>query len=151
MKVRVEIIETSAQEEVVIRCRRIDESIMRLQQTLSRHTVEAPRIVFYKGNREFYLLLDEILFFETEKEHVYAHTVREYYDIKFKLYELERILPSDFVRIAKSTIVNIRQIHSITKNITSASKVEFCDSDKHVYVSRHYYQMLREKLQELRL
>lgn len=81
---------------------------------------------------------------------IYAHTLNEVYQVKYKLYELEEILPQNFIRISKSTILNINHIYSITRNITSASLVEFKNTHKKVYVSRGYYKVLKLKLLEKR-
>lgn len=63
---------------------------------------------------------------------------------------LEEILPSEFVRASKSTIVNINNIYSMTRNLSSSSLVEFQNTHKKIYVSRHYYKSLKDKLIEKR-
>ena len=107
-------------------------------------------MIFYKGNTEYYISLENILFFETEESGISAHTVKDVYSVKYKLYELEDILPMNFLRISKSTILNTNHIYSITRNITSASIVEFQHTHKKVFVSRHYYKILQLKLSEKR-
>lgn len=101
-------------------------------------------------NVEYYISLAEILFFETEDPNISAHTGDDIYQVKYKLYELEEILPNNFMRISKSTILNINHIYSITRNLTSSSIVEFQNTHKQVYVSRHYYKPLKFKLLEKR-
>lgn len=54
------------------------------------------------------------------------------------------------MRVSKSTILNINHIYSITRNLTSSSIVEFQNTHKQVYVSRHYYKPLKFKLLEKR-
>ena len=107
-------------------------------------------MVFYKDNTELYIWIDDVLFFETEENLIYAHTLNEVYQVKYRLYELEEILPRSFVRVSKSTILNINHIYSITRNITSSSLVEFKNTHKKVYVSRSYYKVLKLKLSEKR-
>lgn len=148
VKIRIEIVEDSAAEEVVIRCCKADETVRNIQQYVLEQLASGTKITFYKENQEFFFPLDEVLFFETEGENIYAHTANDAYQIKYRLYELEQILPRHFVRAAKSTIVNITQVYSITRNLTASSLVNFTGSHKHVYVSRHYYQQLRERLSE---
>ena len=87
-----------------------------------------------------------VLFFETEGGIIRAHTADDEFDVKFKLYELEEKLPRSFVRVSKSTILNIRKVYSITRNLTGASKVEFRDSHKIVYCSRNYYKSLKDSM-----
>lgn len=148
MKIRIEIVEDLAEEEVVIRCRKVDETVRNIQQYILEQANAGSKITFYKENQEFFFPLDEVLFFETEGENIYAHTANDAYQIKYRLYELEQILPRHFVRVAKSTIVNITLVYSVTRNITASSLVNFTGSHKHVYASRHYYRQLRERLNE---
>jgi len=66
------------------------------------------------------------------------------------LYELEEMLPNNFVRVSKSTILNVNQIYSINRNLTSSSLVQFYKSYKQVYVSRNYNKILKQRLEERR-
>jgi len=148
MKVHIEIDDSIPNDEVLIRCGRADEKIQRICQLILEHEGAEPNITFYKDNREFYFSLYNVMFFETEGEHIYAHTEDDTYLIKFRLYELEDMLPRSFVRVAKSTIVNAAKVYSITRNITSASLIQFAGSHKQVYASRYYYNDLQQRLQE---
>lgn len=58
------------------------------------------------------------------------------------------MLPSYFLRVSKSTILNTREVYSITRNLTAASLVEFSGTHKKVYVSRSYYKALKLLLDE---
>lgn len=146
MKIRIEIDPTLEETEVVIRCESLDDSVMKLQSDLLSKENEKKKIVFYKGETEFYLSLDEVLFFETSDSGVWAHTREDEYQVRHKLYELEEMLPRYFLRISKSAILNTRKVYSIVRNLTAASKIEFIDSHKVVYVSRSYYKSLKERL-----
>ena len=137
MKIKIEIDEGLPEDEVLIRCRGLTEQIS--------------DVVFYRGNTEYYLTLDEILFFETDSDGINAHTRDNIYQTKYKLYELEELLPGSFMRISKSAIVNTSHIYSISRNLTASSVVAFADTHKQVYVSRYYYKPLINKLEEKRL
>lgn len=106
--------------------------------------------IFYKNDIKYYLNLNDILFFETSENSVEAHTEKEVYKIKYRLYELEEILLNNFVRVSKSTILNVNQIYSINRNLTSSSLVQFYKSYKQVYVSRNYNKILKQRLEERR-
>ena len=148
MKLRIEITDGSIEDEVIIRCGRVDDSVQKLQAYIL--SMSAPKLTFYKGAQEFYLPLEEILFFETDGEQIYAHTTNDSFRVKHKLYELEEILPHYFTRAAKGTIVNTTQIYAINRNLTSSSQVKFAGTHKQIYVSRHYYSSLKEKMNERR-
>ena len=79
-----------------------------------------------------------------------AHTAKEVFETRSKLYELEEVLPASFMRVAKSTILNVNHVYSITRNLTASSEVEFKNTHKKVYVSRNYYKALIAKLEEKR-
>lgn len=151
MKIKIEIETELIEEEVIIKCRSVNETIQKIQNSILNISNESKGLIFYKDDTEYYLSINKILFFETESGIINAHTRNDIYQIKYKLYELENLLPSSFMRISKSTILNLNYIYSITKNITSSSIVEFEGTHKKVYVSRYYYKPLKLKLEEKRL
>lgn len=150
MKLRLELDESIVEEEVVIRCRELDERIRRIQQVLQELSSAKQRFVFYKGSTEYYISLDQILFFETEEKMIFAHTASDMYQVKYRLYELEEFLPGHFMRVSKSTILNTDKVYAIRRNLTASSEVEFQNTHKQVFVSRSYYKLLRHKLEEKR-
>lgn len=77
--------------------------------------------------------------------------VKEIYQTRYKLYELEELLPGQFMRVSKSAILNTSHVYSITKNLSSSSVVQFRNTHKQVYVSRMYYKPLKCKLEEKRI
>lgn len=150
MKVKIEIDPALAEDEVIIRCRRMDEHILKLQQDIAKAEPEKNCISLQDAGTSYFVPLDEILFFETEGKHIQAHMASRLYLTEHKLYELEESLPGSFMRISKSTIVNLDHIYSITRNLAASSAVAFYGTPKKVYVSRSYYKALIERLGERR-
>jgi len=150
MKIRIELDENLDEPEVVIRTSGITPEITQLQNMILEASKEQRRLEFYKGETRVYLVLDEVLFFETTDRGISAHTVDESYEIRYKLYELEEMLPRKFMRVSKSAILNTEKIFAIDRNITSSSEVSFRETRKQVFVSRHYYKALMERLNERR-
>lgn len=149
MKLRIEVTDNLPEDEVVIRCARVDETVSRIQQFVQAQAQEGPRLVFYKGESEFYFPAEDILFFETEGEVVYAHTRDDAYRTRLRLYELEEVLERPFVRISKSTIVNTAKVYSIKRELApAASCVQFAGTHKQVYASRRYQKLLKLRMQE---
>ena len=146
MKLRIEVSEELSDSEVVIRCGRVDDEVQKIQSYIL--SLSAPQLIFYKGQQEFYLPVEDILFFETDGEQVYAHTTNDAYRVKHRLYELESMLPRAFVRASKGTIVNTSRIFAINRNLTSSSRIEFANTHKHIFASRHYYIALKEIMKE---
>ena len=123
MKIRLELDGSITEDEVVIRCRTLSEEVQMMQKTLADLAAGNQRFVFYKGDKEYYLPLEDILFFETEGKVIFAHTGYEMYQVKYRLYELEEFLPGHFMRISKSTILNTNKVYSIQRNLTASSVV----------------------------
>lgn len=150
MKVTIETDASIQEDEVIIRCRSMTEEILSLHRLIDSSCITTRQMSFYKGDTEYYLPLSSILFFETDSGSVMAHTGKDIYLVKHKLYELEEILPGYFMRISKSTILNAHKVYAITRNLTASSTVEFEGTHKQVYVSRYYFKPLSEKLKEMR-
>ena len=150
MKIRVELDNKIEENEVIIKCNELNEEVKNIQIVLGEMLSQKKHMTFYKGETEYYLSLEEILFFETEDSGICAHTIDNIYSVKYKLYVLEELLPGYFMRVSKSTILNTNHIYSITRSISSSSRVEFQNTHKQVYVSRYYYKPLKIKLLEKR-
>jgi len=146
VKLRIEVSDGLPEDEVLIRCGRVDETVQKLQAYILG--LSAPKLTLYKGQQEFYLPLQEILFFETDGEQVYAHTKDDAFRVRRRLYELEEILPHTFVRAAKGLIVNTAHIYAIHRNLAASSQIRFPGTHKQVYVSRHYYSALKNIMNE---
>ena len=150
MKVIIDIDENCIENQVIIKCQSFSDEIAVLQKSINNSLSEDIKFELYKDNKNFYIDATDILFFETDCDVVKAHTKDDIFETKYRLYELEKILPWTFCRISKSAILNVKKVYAITKNITASSEVEFKDSYKHVFVSRGYYKPLKNKIDEMR-
>ncbi len=148
MKTRIEIVDSEEEEELVIRCRKITGDVQAVQQAVAEVLGQRQNFILYRGDREYYVPIEDLLFFETSEDGIHAHTADGVFRTKYKLYELEELLPACFMRVSKSAILNVSKIYSITKNFTSACAVSFVGTPKEVYVSRNYYKALKFKLEE---
>lgn len=151
MKIKIEIDDGLAEEEIVIRCKSLNEDVISIQKRITDAVNSRMQLEVSKGEKEYYLTIDEILFFETDASGVIVHTATQLYETKYRLYELEDLLPGNFIRVSKSSILNASKVRAIHKNITGASEVEFIGSSKKVFVSRNYFKVLMAKLEEKRL
>ena len=150
MKIRIELTDDDEQE-VVIRTKELNNTVKRIEHAIREITSMQNTFALFKDDTQYYLGLTDILFFETTDGGVCAHTAKDVYETKYKLYELEEILSASFMRVSKSTVLNTGKVYSITRNLTASSLVRFANTHKTVYVSRNYYKALIEKLEEKRL
>ena len=151
MKIKLEIDESLAEDEITIRSQSYSEQIQAIHAYLTQMKEMRPQFEFFKGNEEYFFNVDEIIFFETSGETLYAHTKDDAFQTKMRLYELEEILPGSFIRVSKSCILNSLHVHSIDRKLNTSSLVQFRDTHKEVYVSRLYYKLLKEKMKERRI
>lgn len=149
MKIKMEIDPSCDEPEIVLKAPEITEEVEAVYKQLLGRQNKILQLEVEKDNVSYYLKLREILFFETDSKLVMAHTKNEAFKVNYKLYELEEILGANFMRVAKSTIINLDQIYSLTRSISNC-EVTFQESYKKVYVSRRYYRAVRTKLDERR-
>ena len=96
MKIKIEIDESLQEDEVLIRCRGLTDEVTQIQKSVSDVVNAGQKYVFYKGTTEYYLQLDDVLFFQTEDDVIHVHTKDDMYETKYKLYQLEEMLPGLF-------------------------------------------------------
>lgn len=149
LKVKLNIDPSQEEAELIINAPNLTPEVKQLYQLLQERQSNLEQIEAEKENVSYYLNLSDILFFETDSKVVMAHTKRNAYQVKYKLYELEDLLGGNFMRVAKSTILNLDKVYSVTRSISNC-QIKFEESYKTVYVSRHYYRDLRNRLEERR-
>ena len=151
MKINIDVDDSLQQDMITIHCREITDEILELQRLLSQKQTGGQKISAYIDDIEYYVDVKTILFLEADCNYISVHTAKSIYRVRQKLYELEELLPRDFLRVSKSTIVNTELIASIKKNITGASEISFRNSIKKAYASRNYIKALIEIMDEKRL
>lgn len=149
VKVKLELDPDQQETEITIHAKSLTPEVERIYHQLQTDSEHPDQIEGMMDNTSYYLSINNILFFETDAKQVMAHTTRNAYFVKYKLYELENLLSGQFMRVSKSTILNLDQICAVTKSISNC-QIKFHDSYKTVYVSRRYYRDLNERLKERR-
>ena len=150
-KIRIEV-DPDGEEEIIIRCRQMDEDVIRIQKLLENGSGNRPgEITLRLGETEYIVPVGDVIFFESSERQCTAFTESHMLDCDLKLYELEEVLPSYFMRVSKSCILNLRAVESLRKDLTGTCEIGFRNSKKKIYVSRMYYRAFREKLNEVRL
>ena len=147
MKIRFEISDT---EEIIIRHRAENKNIDAIKTLIESALREGDTLMLYKDGTEYFISKNDVLFFESGNGKLYAHTPNDIYSTHYKLFELENMLPSCFVRISKSSIANVLHISSMRRELVGNGELTFRNCEKTVYFSRAYYRFLQNKLNEMR-
>ncbi|AEV94757.1 LytTR family DNA-binding domain-containing protein [Pediococcus claussenii] len=150
MKFRIVTDDQLDETEIIIKSANPDDvEVRRLKQIIQKAINEPLQLIVFQNDIQIFLNADEVLFFETDGRQVQAHTENAVYQSGNRLYELEEILTSNFIRVSKSAILNVDRIYSVDHSVSS-NLVHFGNSNKQVYVSRRYYKKLKEVLEEKR-
>lgn len=89
--------------------------------------------------------LTKIYYFDSVDNHTFVYTKDRCYETKYRLYELESMLPYDFFRCSKSMIINIRKIESVKAEINARMRATMLNGEE-VIISRNYVKELKGKL-----
>ena len=98
-----------------------------------------------KGSDIALLQMDEIFMFRVEDKQVKVYSENSEYLIKKPLYQVEETLSSDFVRISKTTIVNLRKIERVAPSLKGMMFIELRNGLKD-NISRKYLPDFKQAL-----
>ena len=136
MKLFLREIPTLSETEVEIRFRERDREVDNLVRTINL-SGDALYGINDKGDTEM-VYVSQILYIEAVDRDVFAYKASGVYRIRNTLYELEDDLKEKlFVRISKSTIVNIKAIRSIAPEDFRRIKL-LLSNGEYLVVSRSY-------------
>ena len=117
MKILMEIDESIAEDEVIIRCRELNDEMVSLQRQISEAVNQKMQLHVAKSDKEYFITLEEILFLETADQMIAVHTSDDIYATKQKMYELEELLPglqhglpnNPGIQVHKQTEIHLHQ------------------------------------------
>lgn len=142
---KVTIIDTgpNEEEEIIIKCSHVSEDMMRLINELK---TGKNKLLAYKEGEIFFIEPEEVFYFESVEQKVFAYCKTDVYEVKNKLYELQEELPErDFIRASKSFILNLNQIKSLSPAFGGRYEALLKNGEK-IIISRQYVPVLKEKL-----
>lgn len=98
-----------------------------------------------RGSDIALLEFSEIFMFRVEDKQVNVYTENQEYIIKKPLYQVEEALTSDFVRISKTTIVNLKKIKRVAPSLKGMMFIELKNGLKD-NISRKYLSEFKRAL-----
>lgn len=108
-------------------------------------TVKHTIAVTHEG-KMIYLSGEMIFSIEAEKNVRLIHTQEETYHSQHKLYELEELLPRNFVRISRSAILNTNKVR-LYRPLPNGLMAAELENGTTAYISRKYLKNLLERIQ----
>lgn len=130
---------------IAIECREADEQILDIIHLIKSKDAKGKKIVGVKEDETYCLEPDEILYFESVDRKTFCYTAKAEYETDLKLYELEGFPKADFMRVSKSTVINLNRIKSIRPDFGGKILATMENGEK-TYVSRQYANEFKAKL-----
>ncbi len=98
-----------------------------------------------KGSDIALLEFNEVYMFRVENKQVKVYTENSEYQIKKPLYQVEETLGSDFVRISKTTIVNLKKVERVAPSLKGMMFIQLKNGLKD-NISRKYLPGFKQAL-----
>ncbi len=144
MKVNIEIDDAHKETSITIQTNEWSEELEEILSIIKRRKPE--RLFGIDEDQTILLHPDEIDFVYAEKRKIFAKQNDRSFEIKMKLYEVEKmLLPHNFVRFSKSVIGNLNQIQRFELSFNGNLCVYFFSGNKE-YITRRYVADVKEKL-----
>lgn len=123
-----------------------EKALSQVEAFFEAHIRPSTQLLGKKDNgRKVIVTQSEIYFIEAIGREVFAYTKEEGFQLKQKLYELEPL--EGFIRINKSTIVNVLQVTSLLSLLNGKLLLTLKD-DQELEVSRSYVKDFKTYLKE---
>jgi len=144
MKVRIEIVDQTKEEEVVIRVHEQNETSARLAERIS---IASEELTVQKDGAVCKVRLDDVFYYEVVERHAFLYGKDAVYETKLKLYEFaEKTRGSRFFRASKSMVLNADKIDFVRPSLSGRFEVTLLNGEK-VMVSRQYAKLLRRLME----
>ena len=129
--------------EVTIAYREMTESVKRVSDFV--RSVDQT-ILCRKENEEYAIPVSDIYYAESVDKKTFLYCETEVFQSNYKLYELEEKLPrAGFVRVSKSTILNIEKLKGVKTLVNSKLEATLSNGER-VFVTRKYLKDIKEAL-----
>ncbi|WP_054742255.1 LytTR family DNA-binding domain-containing protein [Cellulosilyticum ruminicola] len=143
MRIIIEDCKDDEEDTIIIKCKNIDKELLQLIYSVK---MGSKRMMAFKDGSIVMLDPKEIYYFDTVDNKVFAYGEQEVYEMKVKLYELEKDFEgTDFFRSSKSSIINLSKIKSLTPAFNGRFEALLYNGEK-VIISRQYVSELKKKL-----
>lgn len=142
MKIEIKLSEEVKEPYAVIHTNRITEEIRR---AISMFEMPGKVITAKEEDRIVVLKPEELYMARVEKREVVLYCEKKKYSCQKKLYELEELLGEGFMRISKTTIVNLSQIAGVEPSFNAMMYLLLKNGCKD-YITRTYLAQFKKYL-----
>lgn len=145
MKVELQISETYEEEKLIVQAPQPTDKVQKVIE-FAKNLDLTEKIKGKIDNQVYLVEISKIQRFYIENRKILAETASQTYSIDLRLYQVLEILPTNFIQISQSEIININSISHL--KLTPNGLVEiFLKNESFTYSSRRYLKTIKEKLE----
>ncbi|MDR3208038.1 MAG: LytTR family transcriptional regulator [Oscillospiraceae bacterium] len=142
MKIVIEEPRDDEEEQIIVRCRQMTPDLLRMLALLKAQDA----LVAYDGAEIHRVQTADVYYIEVVDNKTFLYYKDKVYESKQKLYELEEALSnSDFLRVSKSVILNLRKVRTLSPALSGRFETTLDNGEK-VIISRQYIGDLKKRL-----
>lgn len=147
LKVFFEALAADAAEFAVVHLHQRDAAANRLAAYLEQECFRSVRLLCRRDAQTVPVASQSIYRIETEGDSLLVRTADSFLTLSQRLYQVQQLLPPNFVQAARGVLINLDQVHSFAPMPNGLICAQMNNGDA-VYISRKYARALRERFQE---
>ncbi|MEB9738858.1 LytTR family DNA-binding domain-containing protein (plasmid) [Bacillus cereus] len=147
MKVNINIIEKLKEESCTFYVHKVTSFILDMVSTLENSSDDYLIVNSIHKNEQEKISCSIIYYLEYLERKVFIYTKENIFEMKSPLYKLQYTLPDNFIRISKTTIVNIHFLNKFSAK-TNGNLEALLSNGENLIVSRKYVSSLKKKLKQ---
>ena len=142
MKITIETPQAGEEEQIIIKAHHLTPEIFNM---LNAFKSGGAMLIANIGSEIHRINPADIFYIETVDNKTFLYGEGKVYESKQKLYELDALSLTDFLRISKSTIINLSKIQSLVPSISGRLEAVLAGGER-VVISRQYVSALKKNL-----
>jgi DNA-binding LytR/AlgR family response regulator len=143
MKIIIEECRPEEEDQIIIRCKEMDDNILKL---ISELRMGQRKLTGIKDGNITMIDPANVYYFEGVDNKVFLYCKQNVYETKLKLYEIEEEYKNtSYIRASKSIILNVSKIKSISPAYSGRFEATLFNGEK-IVISRQYVPELKKKL-----
>lgn len=144
MRVTVERIGREKEEQVLIQCHEVTESIREIERFVK---LRQEKLEGYDTDRIYCIPLSDVYYAETVDNRLYIYTEKNVYELKMKLYTFEENYCSgEFFRCSRTAVVNLMRVSYLRPGLNGRLSARLTNGED-IIISRKYVNALKARLQ----
>ncbi len=142
-KVTITQIDESEDEEIIIKCREINDDVLKIVERLKRSDTT---VLGSYDNEMYRIEAKDIFYIESVDNKTFICLKKGVYESRLKLYELEQqFVNTNLFRCSKSMILNISKIRSVSASVNGRFEAKLVNGES-VIISRQYVPVLKKRI-----